>query len=225
MSDSTNVASTASVAKEQAAGVAEDAKNAGARVAGTAREETSRVAHEASGQARQLARQTAAELREQAATQQERVSQGLRSVGDELQRMADGSDEQGVASDVVRQVAQRASSVADWLGDRDPGSLLAEVKQFARTRPGVFIAIAAGAGVLAGRVTKSLIDSAAENASSTPSAPGNLGTAARTGSLGDSYTSRPPTTQFQPGTASSTSRVDTPVYEEVVDNRGGDVLP
>ena len=46
--------------------------------------------------------------------------------------------------------------MASWLENRDPGSLLDEVKSFARQRPGTFLLAAAGAGLLAGRLGRSL---------------------------------------------------------------------
>jgi hypothetical protein len=52
--------------------------------------------------------------------------------------------------------------VAEWLEGRDPGSLLADVKQFAVRKPGPFIAVAAVSGLLAGRVVKSLTAEAKE---------------------------------------------------------------
>ncbi len=70
--------------------------------------------------------------------------------------MAENDDEQGIASKVVRDLSHRAGSAAEYLDGRDPGSLLDEVKSFAAKRPGTFIAIAAGAGILAGRLTKAL---------------------------------------------------------------------
>ena len=67
-----------------------------------------------------------------------------------------------MATDLVRQAAERSSAVASWLDGRDPGSLLTEVKSFARQRPGTFLLLAAGAGVLAGRLSRSLSAGAPE---------------------------------------------------------------
>jgi hypothetical protein len=69
----------------------------------------------------------------------------------------------------VRQAAERSSAIASWLEARDPGSLLTEVKSFARQRPGAFLMLAAGAGVLAGRLSRSL---AAPDASANQAATG-----------------------------------------------------
>ncbi len=52
------------------------------------------------------------------------------------------------------------SGASDWLAQRDPGSLLHEVKSFARRKPGVFIAGALVAGVVAGRLTRALTENA-----------------------------------------------------------------
>ena len=82
--------------------------------------------------------------------------------------MADASDQPGVASDLIRQAAERSQSVASWLDGRDPGSLLTEVKCFARQRPGTFLLLAAGAGVLAGRLGTGLAAGAPETQGSRP---------------------------------------------------------
>jgi hypothetical protein len=77
--------------------------------------------------------------------------------------MASGNmPEEGPALNIVRSVADRADAAASWLEARDPGSLLSEVKSFAARRPGTFIAIAALAGIVAGRLTTSLVTEAKE---------------------------------------------------------------
>jgi hypothetical protein len=61
-----------------------------------------------------------------------------------------------MATDLAQQAADRAGQLASWLQDREPGDLLDEVSRFARRRPGMFLALAAGAGVIAGRLTRSM---------------------------------------------------------------------
>ena len=156
----TETGSTADVAREQASRVADTAAQSGQHVASVAKDEALGVAQEAKYQAKDLFRQAQSGLRDQAAQQQDRVASGLRSVGDELSQMASSSESQGTASDLVRQAADRAHSVASWLEQRDPGSLLGELKSYARRSPGTFIAIAAVAGVVAGRLTRSLTSGA-----------------------------------------------------------------
>lgn len=144
------------VAKDEVARLADSAKDATADVASVTKDEAREVARETKAQAKDLYRQTQQELREQAAIQQQRVADGLRNIGDELQQMASSSQQQGVASDIVGQAADRTQSVARWLDARDPGSLLRDVKSYARRNPGTFIAAAALTGVLAGRLTRAL---------------------------------------------------------------------
>jgi len=148
--------STADVAKGQAGAVAGTASDAGKHVAGVAGEQAGQVASEASQQVRDLVHQTRGELTEQAATQQKRVAGALRSLGEELHSMAQNSEQKGPATDLVKQAAERTSTVASWLEDREPGNVVDEVTRFARQRPGAFLAIAAGAGLLVGRLGRGL---------------------------------------------------------------------
>ncbi|KQZ10981.1 hypothetical protein ASD23_02290 [Agromyces sp. Root1464] len=141
---------------DDAASVASDAGDAGHRVVDVAKEEGKAVVEETAEQARRLADDVTVELREQAAVQQKRVAGGLRSAGAQFTQMADQSSESGYATDLVREAGRRADDVARWLDARDPGSLVQEVKTFARRRPGAFLAIAVGAGVVVGRLTRAL---------------------------------------------------------------------
>jgi len=169
--------------REEAGRVAGSAAEAGKDVAATAKEQAKNVAGEAKSQAKDLYHQTTRELRDQAAQQQERVASGLRSVGDELEQMASSSEQSGLASDLVRQAAQRTHAVAGWLNERDPGSLLNEVKSYARRNPGTFIAAAAIAGALAGRLTRALA-SGGDDSGSTGSSTGATGSTNTTGTAG-----------------------------------------
>ncbi|WP_309103019.1 hypothetical protein [Microbacterium sp.] len=158
---------TIETAKQEAAGVKDTAAEQAGGVVDTAKSEAAAVGHAAKDQVRGLYEQTRTELREQAATQQRRVADGLRSVGGELGTMADNAEGGGIAADLVRQVSTRVEGVAGWIGDRDPGALLGEVKTFARRRPGTFIAIAAVAGLVAGRLTRALADGASDRSDAT----------------------------------------------------------
>lgn len=150
--------------KEEAGDVARTAADSAQSVAETAKAEATNVAAEAKANAKDLLYQARSDLTEQAGAQQQKVANGLRSVSDELHAMARASDQPGVATDLVRQAAERSSSIASWLDGRDPGSLLDEVKSFARQRPGTFLLLAAGAGVLAGRLSRGLSAAAPESA-------------------------------------------------------------
>ncbi|WP_109472648.1 hypothetical protein [Ornithinimicrobium cavernae] len=144
-------------ATDQGKQVAHEAKESGEQVAQTAQEEVRNVASTVSEQARHLLHETTSEINSQAATQQQRLAEGLRSLSQELSSMADGgTDSSSQASGLVREASQRTQGLADWLEQRGPGDVLDDVRRFARRRPGTFIAVAAGVGLLAGRLTRGL---------------------------------------------------------------------
>lgn len=146
--------STADVAKGQASAVAGGAADAASHVAGVAKEQAGQVTAEATRQVKHLVGQAQSELSSQASSQQERAATGLRSVGDQLSAMAGGSGEPGVAADLAKQAADKVHQVAGWLENKEPADLLAEVRSYARRRPGMFLAIALGAGLVAGRLVR-----------------------------------------------------------------------
>jgi len=171
-----NGASRTDAAKDEAAELKRQAADSAQTVAETAKTEATNVAAEVKTNARDLLQQAKSDLTDQAGAQQQKVAAGLRSVSTELHSMASASDQPGVATDLVRQAAERSSAVASWLDGRDPGSLLTEVKSFARQRPGTFLLLAAGAGVLAGRLSRSLSAGAPEPTATTARVP-DTGTA------------------------------------------------
>ncbi|WP_165065823.1 hypothetical protein [Marisediminicola senii] len=160
---SSGTAATAGVAKEQAAQVGSSAVDQAKSVAGTAKGEAGKVASEATAQAKQLFGQAKSEFGDQAGVQTQRAATGLRSIGDELKTMAESSEQGGLGANLVSEAASRASGVASWLDGREPADLLSDVKDFARRRPGTFIAIAAVAGIVAGRLTRSVVASNADD--------------------------------------------------------------
>jgi ElaB/YqjD/DUF883 family membrane-anchored ribosome-binding protein len=158
-------------AADEAANIAGTAKDEAGRVAGTAKDEAGKVVGESRKQAKALFDEAREQLTEQAGVQQQRVASGLRDIGDELNRMAQSSGQNGVAGDLVSQAASRTSGIAEWLDGRDPGTLLTEVRDFARRRPGTFIAVSAVAGLVAGRLVKSLASDAADDRNATLTTP------------------------------------------------------
>lgn len=179
--------STTEVGKEQAGQVVDTVKQTGAQVAGTVQEQVGAVTAEAGQQARQLFAQAQSELTSQAGATQQRAAEGLHALADELHSMVKASEQDGPVTDLARQAAERAHQAAGWLADRDPGALLDEVRSFGRRRPAAFLAIAVGAGVLAGRLTRGLTATSGSG-STTPTA------AARPSAL-----TTPPTASAQVG--------------------------
>ncbi|MFD7023761.1 hypothetical protein [Promicromonospora sukumoe] len=144
--------------KDRVADAAAQAGEAGRETAHEAKEAARDVAHEASERARGLIGRTRIELGAQMETQQQHLASGLRSLGNELGQMAGGTQDPGYASDLVQRAGDATGRVADWFDEREPGAVLREVEDFARRRPGLFIAIAAGAGLLVGRFVRGMRD-------------------------------------------------------------------
>lgn len=138
-------------ATDAAAEVGAGAKN----VAGVAKDEASHVASEAKSAARGLLYDARTQLTDQASTQKQRAADSLRNVGSQFSSMA-SSTESGAASSLVRTLSKRADSAASWLSDREPADIVQDVRGFARRNTGLFLAIAAGVGVVAGRVVRAL---------------------------------------------------------------------
>ncbi|MFI6025975.1 hypothetical protein [Amycolatopsis magusensis] len=145
------------VAKEEAAELGSTAAERGGEVAHTAAEEAKHVAAHAQREGQDLLRESREHLVAQAREGQQKAARGLHELADQLGRMSEKAEVSGTASDVTRQVAERAHSVAGWLEAREPGDLLGEVRDFARRKPGVFLAGAVVAGALVGRLTRGVV--------------------------------------------------------------------
>jgi hypothetical protein len=105
-----------------------------AKVAGTAASEAKVVVAEARSQMMVLLHQLRGEATDQASAQSDRDVPGLRALGDELRQMASSSGQNGLATDLARQAADRVHSVAGWLDERQPTEVLDKVRHFARRR-------------------------------------------------------------------------------------------
>lgn len=147
---------TADVAKEQAADLKQGAVEAGQNVAAVAKEQASTVTAEAGAHAKDLLHQARGEVTDQAGQQQQRLASGLRALAEELGSMANHSEQKGVASDLAQQASAKSHEIASWFDEREPGKIVEELRSFARQRPGAFLALAAGAGLVAGRLTRGL---------------------------------------------------------------------
>jgi hypothetical protein len=148
---------TFETAKSEAANVKDTAAEAASGVAEVARSEVSNVAVEAKYQARNLLDQTRTELRGQATSQQSQLAAKLHGWASELGAMASKSDQSGPMTDLVHEAARRGGEIAHWLDDHEPADALEEVRRFARRRPVAFLALAAAAGVVAGRLTRGAV--------------------------------------------------------------------
>jgi hypothetical protein len=153
----TGSGSTVDTAKSEAANVKDTAVGAAAGVKDVAKGEATNVAQEAKYQARSLVDSTRSELRGQASNQQSALAERLHGWASELGSMASKADESGPMSDLAQEASRRVGEISHWLENHEPADLLDEVKRYARRRPVAFLAIAAAAGVLAGRVTRGAV--------------------------------------------------------------------
>jgi hypothetical protein len=133
------------------------AKEGAKSVADSARQEATGVARDAGAHARELVGQTKEQLRQQAADQTDRLSSSLRDISGQLRAMGEGSGApSGMVSDLTHQLTQATGNLADRLDQGGIDGALADVKRFARNRPGLFLAAAVGAGFVAGRMLKAM---------------------------------------------------------------------
>lgn len=157
------------VAKDEAAHLADSAASSVQKVAGTAADNAQKVtqsakeqvkdtAAEAKQQARSLLEMGREQVSTQAGAQQQRLAGGLRSLSSELSTMAESSEEHGLASQVTRQLADSSDRIGGWLEQREPTQVMDEVAGYARRHPVAFMAIAAGLGLLVGRVVRGVKD-------------------------------------------------------------------
>lgn len=167
--DSGNSGGTTDTAKEQAGRVGESAKQAGTEVAQTTKEQAANVVGEAKQQARDLVGEARGQVRQQAGDQKSRAVQGLQGISDELEQMAGQGS--GITAEVARQASTRARDLARYVDQHEPSDLLEQVRTYARRRPVVFLAGAALAGVLTGRLTRGIASAQSDSGSGTPALP------------------------------------------------------
>jgi hypothetical protein len=139
--------------KEKATDVAATARDEARGVAGDARGEAAAVVSEAGTQARNLADEARIALRQQASDGSSRAAGAVDHLAVRLRALADGNaDQAGELQRYARELGDRLGGVAARMQSRGPDGLVDDVQRFARRRPGVFLAVAAGAGFAAGRV-------------------------------------------------------------------------
>jgi len=138
---------TTSELRQEAAGqarkVGEEAGQQARQVAETARQEGRTVAAEIKGS-----------VRAQVDTQRDRAAESLRSLGSGMREMAGDRDDR--LAGVMTEVAQRVDDVSRWMKTHETAEMLRSVEDFARRRPGMFLAGAALLGIVAGRLTRGI---------------------------------------------------------------------
>ncbi len=151
-------------------------------VATTAQNEATSVARDARQQAQRLAGDARSHLRQQADEQSQRLARTLRDIGGQLDGMASGnSAPSGFVADVTQQAASSVHQMAQTLDQKGAQGVIADVKRFARGRPGVFVIGALGAGLVAGRLIRALDTSAVMDAAKPSQQPDGLASPGVTG--------------------------------------------
>jgi len=146
-------------------------------VAHSAADEARATADTAKHEVAGLARAAQDEIHKQSDEQTRRLAERVRDVSSQLDGIARGDAPQdGVVADLVRQAADKTGQFAQRLDEGGIDRVTADVKRFARQRPGLFLTCAFGLGVVAGRTlrnadTGALVHAAkpGEDAARTPS--------------------------------------------------------
>lgn len=222
---------TAGTAADEARQTGAVAKEEAAHVATTARDEAKNVVEESRQQVKNIADEALSQVDDQARVQRDRLVDVLRSVGDDIEKMANGQQvEGGMAKDLARQLADRAHDMGRRMDGREPTELLDEVRSFARRRPGTFLLGALAAGVVAGRVTRGAKDADKQQSSGSvnpadgdssarhvmgadpnPTATGVAGTAAGDPLAGRGHPQTPPAYPAGSGAGQSGTSSDQPL--------------
>jgi len=178
----------AAVAKEQAGAVKDTAVAQGQQVAAVAKDEAGKVAAEATEQIKDLLNQGRTELSSQISSQQARLGSIVHSFAEELGSMASSSSKSGPLTDLAHQGSRRVGELAHRLENSEATELLDDLRSFARRRPGAFLGASLLAGVVVGRLTRSLA-AEAKDAKEAQQAP----------ALGSGYATTTPATGYDTG--------------------------
>lgn len=159
--------------RDAAQNASSTAADEGRHVAEVARDEARNVAGEAAVQARNLVEETRGQITEQvgqqARGQRDNLVSTLRTFSSDLDSMTPQAGP-GLASDLVRELADRARALTGALEDREPEEMLEDVRRFARRRPGLFLLGALAAGMVAGRVVRGAKQASSEGTAATTEA-------------------------------------------------------
>jgi len=125
-------------------------------LAGTVRSQADQVKGELSDQAWEMLAETRGQLQDQADMQASRLAQALFQVGSQAVALSQGRPEQaGPLVDYAEQAATWLDTCAAQIEERGLEGLATDVVDFARRRPGLFMAGAAVLGLGVGRLIRS----------------------------------------------------------------------
>lgn len=167
--------------KDKASAAGSTAKEGAGRVIDAEKQMAHDTAHEAKNvakdtvaeartQAKDLFAQTRDEVSRTAGEQLQRLSGTTSSLSSEFGKMASSSEEGGLAASLVEQASSYLDRATQWVEGREPGDLLTDVKHYARRHPGTFMAVAAGLGLVAGRIARGAKDEHGDDSTHAPHA-------------------------------------------------------
>lgn len=146
---------TAGSAAEQGQAVAQTAASQAQDVASHARDQVGTVATEARQQAQKVMSSTTSEVQSQLQQRLGTASSSARSTASELRALVEGRpDEAGRTADWARQATDRLERLADRADDLGVQGIIDETTDFARRKPGAFLAGAVAAGFVVGRLAR-----------------------------------------------------------------------
>jgi len=140
-------------ARQAASDVKQEAAHQGSQLKETATEHAGALAGQAKEQARNVLDDTRVELQRHADIQGRRLGQSLGSAGHQLHSMA-AAGEPGLLKDMVHQLADGLSRVADTIDRGGIEALTDDIRTFARRQPGAFLFGAAAAGFATARLLR-----------------------------------------------------------------------
>ncbi|MFE5620557.1 hypothetical protein ACFQ8S_00555 [Streptomyces virginiae] len=141
-------------------------------VGGTAKEQAANVVGEATAQARDLVGELRTQLTSQAETQTQRLAENIRRLSQELRELGENGKPDSTMADMARQLADGGQQVASHMDKRGPDGLVSDLQNFARRRPGVFLAGAALAGFVVARAGKGVSAAASPETAGPPAVDG-----------------------------------------------------
>ena len=126
------------------------------QLAGTVRTQADQVKGELAGQAREMLAETRDQLQSQADAQATRAARALFQVGSQAVALSEGRPEEaGPLVDYAEQAASWLDDTASYIEERGLDGLATDLVDFARRRPGLFLAGAAVLGLGVGRLIRS----------------------------------------------------------------------
>jgi hypothetical protein len=149
-------------------GTTTQAREEAQRVAGTAGEEARQVTEQAKSEVRSLAEDarsrtmdmasdTGRRLKDEADGQVTRAASAMRSMSGDLRAMSEAetsSGSEGMPSQLARSAADWMDQTAGRLEQDGLDGIISDAERFARRNPAAFMAVAAGAGLLVGRLVR-----------------------------------------------------------------------